>query len=147
MFNWNFSDNISVGRRLKWTAVPSQNLPGSTHSDKSGISNRELRLNSRKLRTCDNEQSEERSDKENDEPELTLEPTIIDEHCDCYDEEPDAEDIECAETLLELLKGQPNYNGPTSYRDFAVQVNTPKISTLCDLLTTDTYFFINFFIE
>lgn len=48
------------------------------------------------------------------------------------------DDIEAAEDLLQLLQEQPNYNGPKTYGEFQVQVNTPKLSTLCDLLTTDS---------
>lgn len=39
---------------------------------------------------------------------------------------------------MHLLQCQPAYEGPKSYRDFQVQVNTPKVNTLCELIFTDS---------
>lgn len=60
------------------------------------------------------------------------------EHGNEGPEEHSNEELEAAEGLLQLLQDQPNYNGPKSFRDFEVQVNAPKISTLCDLLITNS---------
>ncbi|KAG5882892.1 hypothetical protein JTB14_013271 [Gonioctena quinquepunctata] len=52
----------------------------------------------------------------------------------------DAQDIEAAEALLALLNSQNIAEvvlpGP-SYRDSAVQVNSPKVLTLCELISSD----------
>lgn len=116
--------NTSGRRRLKWTAIPTQNLPISSVptvvEPEPEVSQRTKRLNMRNA---------------------TKTSESID--CECSEEEQPGpvhshEDLEAAEGLLLLLQEQPNYEGPTTFRDFEVQVNTPKISTLCDLLTTDS---------
>ncbi|KAF5308343.1 hypothetical protein FQR65_LT18226 [Abscondita terminalis] len=47
------------------------------------------------------------------------------------------QEVEAAEILIDLLNKQPNYDGPKTYKDFQVQVNTPKRLTVCDLIVTD----------
>ncbi|KAG5889938.1 hypothetical protein JTB14_028947 [Gonioctena quinquepunctata] len=52
----------------------------------------------------------------------------------------DAQDIEAAEALLALLNSQNTAEvvlPASSYRDSAVQVNTPKVLTLCELISSD----------
>lgn len=113
----------SSRRKLKLNAVPSENLPVSAvpaSKAKVGVSSRSLRISERNAK--------------NETPSET---------CSCSNEIEDrsnytSDEMEATEGLLQLLKEQPNYDGPKSYRDFEVQVNTPKISTLSDLLTTDS---------
>lgn len=118
-------DSLKQKRTLKKTAVPSQNLPvgavdvtsGIQSNEQPGPSHRAERLRQRWV------------NKE----------TAASEECHCEEKEPlqiPQEEMEAAECLLQLLQSQPNYNGPKTFRDFEVQVNTPKVATLCDLLTT-----------
>ncbi|XP_028146882.2 uncharacterized protein LOC114340340 [Diabrotica virgifera virgifera] len=118
-----YRDSSSKQRRfLKKTAVPSKRLPiGSTaiKEEAECSSSRTERLNQRN------------SNKEN--------PGV---ECVCEEINPAAEtsenEIEAAHGLLQLLQSQPNYKGPKSFKDFQVQVDTPKVSTVCDLITTDS---------
>uniref|UniRef100_A0A6P7H673 Uncharacterized protein LOC114346673 n=1 Tax=Diabrotica virgifera virgifera TaxID=50390 RepID=A0A6P7H673_DIAVI len=116
-------DSSSKQRRfLKKTAVPFKRLPiGSTaiKEEAECSSSRTERLNQRN------------SNKEN--------PGV---ECVCEEINPAAEtsenEIEAAHGLLQLLQSQPNYKGPKSFKDFQVQVDTPKVSTVCNLITTNS---------
>ncbi|XP_045483281.1 uncharacterized protein LOC123688696 [Harmonia axyridis] len=109
---------------LKKTDVPSRNLPvvsTTTKKEPECSSSRSERLNQRNI------------NKEK----------LIAEECSCEEIEPtlqstSQDEIEAAQGLLQLLQGQPDYNGPKTIKDSEVQVNTPEVSSLCDLITTDS---------
>ncbi|XP_044764415.1 uncharacterized protein LOC123320980 [Coccinella septempunctata] len=122
-----YRDPTSKQRRfLKRTAVPSRNLPvGSTAKDQpessGSSSSRTERLRQRNR----------------------FKDAVDDEECSCEEIEPAAhtasqDEIEAAEGLLQLLQGQPDYDGPKTFKDFEVQVNTTNTSSLCDLIKTDS---------
>ncbi|KAJ8909965.1 hypothetical protein NQ315_005972 [Exocentrus adspersus] len=112
-------------RTLKSQAIPSQKLPVVSNESQPGPSR--SRISRRSVAGGTSSSSSQ------------LETANVQEEL-CENVVEEQEDREAAEALLTLLN---SYNIPVethanpSTKDFAVQVNTPKVLTLCELITTD----------
>lgn len=117
-----FSERVKR-RTLKSYAVPSKNVPKTSHSEKepsTSRANKSLHYSAK---------SESREEK------------MVDKSfCEDVNNENDEEKA-AAEALLALFNSESKpaesqLLGPSS-RDFGVQVNTPKALTVCELITSD----------
>lgn len=100
-------------RILKKTAVPTKNLPLVLDSE-AGPSSRDIRTAGRRERENQSE------------PEVSME---------CEQDVEDEEDTVAAENMLTALK-RPSPPTEPKFRDAEVQVNTSKMLTLCEFITT-----------
>ncbi|KAK9720498.1 Helix-turn-helix of DDE superfamily endonuclease [Popillia japonica] len=115
-------------RTLKSRSVPFKNLPKVSHDAEPGPFNR-IRV-SRTIQPMNTTGTETTQDKA----------IVVASTCENDMECEDEEDREAAETLLALFQSQNAPEVPVagpSQRDCAVQVNTPKVLTLCELITTE----------
>ncbi|KAG5887679.1 hypothetical protein JTB14_015582 [Gonioctena quinquepunctata] len=127
MLNISFSGaNCSKRRNLKKIAVPSQKLPLQKYEAEQSTSKIEVGRRERiGKRNALKENIPEMCYCETEEPEQSTQENEFLET-----EEPEqAQDIEIAQQLQQVP--------PTTSRDTGVQVNTPKIYTLCDIFATD----------
>lgn len=108
---------------MKRTAVPSQHLPQETITLPSVSNRTERKIKRAEMKEILNTTASD----------LTLQ-----EKCSLEEREHSADDIEAAESLIQLLGSQPHYSGPKTFCDFQVQVNMPRVQTICDLLATDS---------
>uniref|UniRef100_A0A6P7GSK7 Uncharacterized protein LOC114342435 n=1 Tax=Diabrotica virgifera virgifera TaxID=50390 RepID=A0A6P7GSK7_DIAVI len=116
-------ENLSKLRRLKRCAIPTCKLPKGVN-----ILSKELPTTSTRA-----ERSKNRT-KQKVNPECDPEqPSIPDVDVQNKTNEPSEEEILCVDALLQLSDGIVKY-----FKDFQVQVNTPKVVTLSDIITSDT---------
>ncbi|XP_072389457.1 uncharacterized protein [Diabrotica undecimpunctata] len=115
-------ENLSKLRRLKRCAIPSCKLP------KVNILSKELPTNSTRAERSKNRTKQKVNPECDPEP-----PSIPDVDVPNKTNEPSEEDILCVDALLQLSGGTVK-----SFKDFQVQVNTPKVVTLSDIITSDT---------